>query len=66
MTKKDYIRAAEIVQQYYKNAAYPHNPELALELQRQAIAIQGAFIALFRKGGGRFDVERFREACNKV
>ena len=48
MTKKDYERAATIVQSY-------------LDLHRAPIT--NAFIELFERDNPRFDEDRFRAAC---
>jgi hypothetical protein len=54
-TKKDFIRAVEIV----KNAYWP-KPSQEKEVSEHLI---NAFVAFFRAENPRFDVERFREAC---
>ena len=49
MTKKHFIRAAEIVAGYYDRS--------------QALLVAGAYIELFRAYNDRFDTDRFLTAC---
>ena len=53
MTKKDYIRAADIVRAHFE--ARPR--VMPVE------ALTETFVAFFRGDNPRFDVDRFREAC---
>lgn len=50
MTKKDYEKAAQIVQKKRKATAKE---------------VENAFVELFRDDNPRFDEERFRFACNR-
>jgi len=51
MTKRDYIKAAKIIQQHY-------------ELEEDcAMWVEQSFIRFFREDNPRFDVDAFREAC---
>ena len=52
MTKKDYIKAAEIVRQDSKK-----NGDVFSKLMEES------FVQLFRNDNARFDEKRFREAC---
>ncbi len=52
MTKKDYIKAAEIVRQDAKQ-----NGDVFSKLMEES------FVKLFRQDNPRFDEKRFREAC---
>lgn len=54
MTKKDYIKGAEIVRKY------PHH---APSLRTTKLAIENAFVELFSGDNPAFDERRFREAC---
>lgn len=56
MTKKDYIRAAEIIRE--RAQEYPAGHLVLKELTT-------AFIVLFKDDNPRFDVFRFHEACQK-
>ena len=54
MTRKDYVKAAEIV----RNAAkFDRRSNVTI------LAIQNAFIALFRGDNPRFQIDRFISAC---
>ena len=55
MTKKDYIRAAEIV----RDIGNEHG-------DNAATGARLGFIELFRGDNPRFDTERFNEACEGV
>jgi hypothetical protein len=55
-SKKDYIRAAEIVQCYLSNVATKHE-------QNAAPYMKDAFVEFFRGDNPRFDEQRFRAAC---
>jgi hypothetical protein len=54
MTKKDYQKAAEIVQ-----ADKEENGDIFSKLMEQS------FVKLFQADNPRFDEERFRFACNR-
>jgi hypothetical protein len=57
MTKKDYIRAAAITRTYYQQAGSN------ARMLGGADNVRDAFISLFQSDNPRFDVERFRTAC---
>jgi hypothetical protein len=57
MTKKDYIRAAEIVR-VFRNYHGPGDMSEGI-----AVHIEDALVDLFAPDNRRFDVDRFREAC---
>lgn len=54
MTKKDYIRAAEIVRKLPRHAA---------TLRTTAMQCENAFVEFFRGDNPSFDEVRFRAAC---
>lgn len=56
MTKKDYERAASMIQDTRRNVNGPRDVE-AIH------AIEGAFAAFFASDNPRFDRERFLRAC---
>lgn len=57
MTKKDYIKAANIVNEVCKVHSYP-----ADAVPLRAI-LANAFVRLFLEDNSRFDVARFCKAC---
>ena len=67
MTRKDYVKAAAIVASHWQAARVATIAMHAsqLPLTDTALAIQEAFIALFRGDNPAFDAHRFREACRK-
>ena len=60
MSKKDYIRAAEIVREF-RDGLFPTREFNELV----ASHIEQAFVDLFSSTNSRFDQERFIEACRK-
>ena len=54
MTRKDYIKAAEIARWQFSHGE-----------AKVFIGIREAFVELFRGDNPRFDVERFRAACEE-
>ena len=52
MTRKDYVRAAEIVREVQRNGT-----------KSQASAVRQAFSSFFRGDNPRFDADRFLAAC---
>ena len=54
MSKKDYLKAVEIVRKYQH-----HTPSL----RATAEAIEDAFVNLFNGDNPQFDERRFRDAC---
>jgi hypothetical protein len=62
MTKKDYKKAADIVRNLRQLS---HKSSLVDTNHHDASWMtQEAFVSFFRDDNPRFDVERFREACN--
>lgn len=58
MSKKDYMRAAELIRDFW------NRPDLA-EVYALAETVQ-IFVEFFRHDNPRFDEGRFREACNQA
>ena len=64
MTKKDYVKAAEITKSYREFAVSVQRAgQVTASAAAQADAVEAAFVALFRNDNPAFDVERFRAAC---
>jgi hypothetical protein len=64
MTKKDYIAAARIVNQHFRQAR-KFDGEARYDAERAAEQTMEAFVAFFTQDGGRFMANRFREACKE-
>lgn len=63
MTKKDYIRAAEIIRTLAPRGVDVESP-IALGQGGRAWVAREAFVTLFAgEVGARFDADRFRAAC---
>jgi hypothetical protein len=60
MTRNDYKRASEIVRSYFSVAGANHT------LQQTAETARELFVAFFRADNPRFDVSRFRAACERA
>lgn len=65
MTRKDYVRAAEIVRSLRKVARRVGNDNSGASIydMRQAQAVEDAFVSLFRGDNPAFSEDRFRSAC---
>ena len=65
MTRKDYEAAAAIVREHAKAEARENGIPIAqFNIATSATAVtMEAFVSFFRKSNGRFDADRFREAC---
>jgi len=69
MTKKDYDKAAKIVQDLYLTAYQPRNQVSTDEDGEPVydchlpIAVENAFIQFFQNNNPRFDRDRFVKAC---
>jgi hypothetical protein len=67
MTKKDYIKAAKIVNDIRVHASTLSRVSCARQIQDQentAIEVENAFIELFQGDNPRFNKQRFLAACN--
>ena len=62
MTKKHFIRAAEIVQGYLVGGYSPIEYS-NVEIKQQRLLMAEAFIELFSAYNDRFDFQRFLVAC---
>lgn len=70
MTKKDYTAAARIAAPYHEAAREAAAARIAAPYHEATVRfaaqeVENAFVLLFKQDGGRFDEERFREACRK-
>lgn len=66
MTKKDYDKAAKIAQRAVKQSRVVGKDEDGQDIvdMTEARAIINAFVDLFMDGNPKFDVVRFKDACN--
>lgn len=67
MTKKDYIKAAKIVNDIRVHAQSLSRVSCARQIQDQentAIEVENAFVLLFQEDNPRFNKQRFLAACN--
>lgn len=67
MTKKDYIKAAKIVNDIRTHAKTLSRVSCAQQIhdsENTAIEVENAFILLFQEDNPRFDKTRFLAACN--
>lgn len=69
MTRKDYVKAAEIANRYFQTAARikpttKKNVEVKQDAMNVAMSVQAGFVELFRSEPN-FDETRFRNACEK-
>lgn len=62
-TKKDMIRAAELVQQLYADANSVSMGSVQRKLLEVANVVEDTFVRFFIADNPRFDEKRFRDAC---
>jgi hypothetical protein len=55
MTKKDYIKAAELIKEFDQHC----------EIKEIASVMTNIFVKFFRNDNPRFDEKRFRQACKE-
>lgn len=67
MTKKDYIRAAEIIRKEHPepDGSVVLPGAVLRAMKRQKDEVVDCFVVFFKTDNPRFDEERFREACRK-
>lgn len=66
MTKKDYIKAAQIVSEMCKDARSTSRvigPKQRLYEENVSVFVAEAFVKLFKGDNPRFSEDRFLEAC---
>jgi len=78
MTRKDYIRAANLISKLYvdvvEDITRVQGVEKTEEILLQpvgywagkALVCENQFVAFFRESSGNFDEDRFRDACRKA